>query len=96
MQNDLVEAVRDGMISTLILTRKHLTVDDVDDLARAAIQTTAEHFAGVAEGAIIMCSFCKPSEGPFTRQDRTVDEARAQIAAAIRASAHRWSQRHEK
>ena len=43
-----------------------------------------EQAAVIAEEAMVLLSLGTPGEGPFTRQDRAVDEARAAIATAIR------------
>jgi len=48
--------------------------------ARMALEAAAK----VAEKCMVMVSLGKPGEGPFRRQDRTVEETRAEIATAIR------------
>lgn len=58
---------------------------DVKDEAHAIINDVLEEAAKVAKTTMVMCEIQKPGTGPFTRQDCAINEAREQIAAAIRA-----------
>lgn len=52
---------------------------------QAAYAAGLERAAVIAEESMVLLSLGSPEDGPFTRQDKAVDEARACIATAIRA-----------
>ena len=79
--NELVEQVRDAMVSTLILTKKQLTMDDVEALATAVIPVVLEHAAKVAIAEKV------DADATGEETDIAYNHACDDCAAAIRASA---------
>ncbi len=53
--------------------------------ATDAINMALDEAAKVIKVATVMVEIQRPGTGPFTRQDRAVDETREQLAAAVLA-----------
>ena len=69
-------------------TRIEALTAEVEQIAKyrqAAYAAGLERAAVIAEESMVLLSLGEPEDGPFTRQDKAVDEARACIATAIRA-----------
>ena len=70
-----------SLVAELRTAERHFMLDAFARHRAAGMERAAE----IAEESMILLSLGKPEDGPFTRQDKAVDEARASIAAAIRA-----------
>ena len=80
---ELREKVMAGFTEKLRSADNDSIVDYEACLMDAAINIVLDAAAEVAEETMVLCDIMKPGTGPFTRQDRAVDQTREQIATAI-------------